>query len=147
MPEPTEHSDVRYESHDATLGPVLAMGVGIVLLGLVAHFVCLWMFDFFKARAAAHDPGLPPLAAKERPILPQKLDAIPPPRLQVEEHADMKQFRQAEESRLNTYGWVDAKAGTVHMPIAEAMRLLSNPDFAKAKGIRVEPPKDKGGEL
>jgi len=135
--QPSEHSDVGYEATDAKLGPLVAFGVGIVLLGLVAHGVCWWMFEALRASTARHDPGLPALAAKERPQLPKDLDKIPQPRLQVDESLAMDQFRRDEDARLNSYGWTDAKIGTVHIPIAEAMRLLANP---------VEPAKNNGGE-
>ena len=134
--QPPEHSDVSYEARDAWPGPVLVFGVGVILLGIVAHFICLWMFDASGLRRRNHDPGLPALAAKERPQLPQNLDRIPPPRLQVEEHFDLERFRQAEDARLNSYGWSDAKNDKIRIPIAEAMRLLANPDFAEDHGIR-----------
>jgi len=30
-----------------------------------------------------------------------------------------------EEQTLNSYGWVDQNAGVVHIPIAEAMKLVA----------------------
>jgi hypothetical protein len=141
-----EHANVSYEARDAWPRPVLLFGASVILLGVVAHFICLWMFDALRETTALHDPGLPALAAKERPQLPQDLEKIPPPRLQVEERLDLEKLRQAEDARLNSYGWADAKHDKVRIPIAEAMRLLANPEFAKDHGIRVEPAKNKGGK-
>jgi hypothetical protein len=141
-----ENADVSYEGTDASLVPVVAMGIAIVLLGLMTFALCLWMFDLFKQSSARQDPGLAPLAAKERPILPKDLGKIPAPRLEVNESLDMEQFRKAEEAQLNSYGWIDGKGDTVHIPIAEAMRLLAKPEFAKERGIRVEPATEKEGK-
>jgi hypothetical protein len=33
-------------------------------------------------------------------------------------------FRLGEEAALQGYGWVDKGAGTVHIPIQDAMRLM-----------------------
>jgi len=33
------------------------------------------------------------------------------------------QFRTGEREYLNSYGWIDRNAGTVHIPIADAMRM------------------------
>jgi hypothetical protein len=139
MPEhspvaPESNGQVDYEKTDASSKPVIWIGVGIIVLGLVAHVTCLWLFDVLKARSARRDPGLPPLAARERPKLPQQLDRIPEPRLQVDEAHDLDDLRRQEEKILNGRGWVDAKQGTVQIPIGEAMRLYV--EKAKAKGAK-----------
>jgi hypothetical protein len=141
------HADVDYEKTDARIGPLAGIGVGVLVLALIAYGVSAWVFEAFRARAARKDPGLPPLAAQDRPQLPKDLDKIPPPRLQDYDRPDVKdmdQLRQAEEARLKSYGWTDPQKGKVHIPIDEAMRLLANPEFAKAHGIRVEPADPKG---
>jgi hypothetical protein len=131
-------ADVSYESSDAQISPIACMGFGIVLLGLVAHIVCLWLFGVLKASEKRDDPGLAPLAAKERPQLIKDLGKIPPPRLQIDEAADMENFRKTEEGLLHSYGWTDPKSGKIRIPIAQAIRLLSDPEIAKTRGIRVE---------
>jgi hypothetical protein len=144
MPEqspPTGHGDVGYETSDAGLGPLVAMGAGIVLMGLRAHGISLWMFDELRAETNQRDPRLPALAAKERPKLPKDLSKVPAPRLQVDEAKDLSDFRKIEDQQLDSYGWIDPKAGKVHIPIEQAMRLLVDPEKAKAHGIKVAPAK------
>jgi hypothetical protein len=53
---------------------------------------------------------------------------IPAPRLQVTDQRDLEALRRAEAERLEGYGWVDRKAGVVHIPIERAMDLLSGED-------------------
>ena len=58
-----------------------------------------------------------PLAEGQEPRLPAG------PRLQRFPANEIFDFRQRENAELNGYGWMDRNAGTVHIPIAEAMRL------------------------
>jgi hypothetical protein len=137
--DPPVHSDVNYERGDGGIGFGAAIGISLVLLCTLAYGICLWMFDAFKAAAARNEPGLAPLASRERPKLPSDLSKIPLPRLQVHEGADMDEWRRVEDQRLVGYGWTDPQKGTVHIPIGEAMRLLADPEYARDKGIRVAP--------
>ena len=50
--------------------------------------------------------------------------SAPPPNLQTRPVQDFEAFRAREEGVLESYGWVDQKAGIVRIPIEEAMRLL-----------------------
>lgn len=49
----------------------------------------------------------------------------PAPILQPSPPTDMQRFYAEEMERLNSAGWVDKKAGTVHMPIDQAMRAVA----------------------
>jgi hypothetical protein len=68
---------------------------------------------------------------------PQKLVKMPPenPELQAAPKRDIREFRLAEERVLNTYGWADKSAGTVHVPIDVAMQTVA------AHGL---PPREAG---
>ncbi|HEY1769925.1 MAG TPA: hypothetical protein VGG02_06690 [Chthoniobacterales bacterium] len=50
---------------------------------------------------------------------------FPQPRLEVYPTRDLINSRGASEMELNSYGWVDRKTGTAHIPIARAMELLA----------------------
>ena len=115
---------------------IFAFGIGLVILGLVVQVTAAWLFDAFKESVRREDRPLPTLASQERSQLPRDLRKIPLPVLQQNEVADLERLRREEDRRLNSYGWVDAKAGVVHFPIAEAMRMLEDPKTAEAHGIR-----------
>ncbi len=51
--------------------------------------------------------------------------AAPGPRLQVNPGRDIAEMRAAEDARLNSYGWVDPKAGIVRIPIDRAIEILA----------------------
>jgi len=48
---------------------------------------------------------------------------------------------RTEDARLKKNGWVDAKAGIVHLDIDEAIRLMADPKTAAKHGLRSESPK------
>ena len=55
----------------------------------------------------------------------QPFPDYPIPRLQPSPRRDMQVFRAAELAQLNSAGWQDRAAGTVHIPIAQAMRAVA----------------------
>ena len=59
---------------------------------------------------------------------------FPEPRLERTERTEINDFRMREEETLNSYGWVDEKAGTVSIPIERAMELVAE------RGLPVLPP-------
>jgi hypothetical protein len=119
-----EHADVRYEKSDAPGGTIIALGVLLALLCLLAVAGTGWLFEFFKASEQRKYQPLPALAAKQRVHLPDGLDKIPEPRLQVSEPLDLVKLREMEDSLLHSHGWVDRDKGIVRIPIDEAMRQL-----------------------
>jgi len=55
----------------------------------------------------------------------ENVRALPPrPVLQVTPARDLHQYLDQQKAVLNSYGWVDQKAGVVRIPIDRAMDLL-----------------------
>jgi hypothetical protein len=73
------------------------------------------------------------------------------PQLQVDPKRDIREFRLGEERVLDTYGWADKAAGTVHIPIDRAMatiaeRGLPSREAGPIPGAAVQPsPNVEGG--
>jgi hypothetical protein len=111
---------VSYEKEDADTRAVIRAGIALALVTLVASALVLFLFRWLALREAKGDAPPPPMAGSTEP------GRLPPaPRLQTLPAADLAAVRAEEERALTTYGWVDEHAGTVHIPIAEAMRLLA----------------------
>jgi hypothetical protein len=53
---------------------------------------------------------------------------------QTDIQADWARQDAAVHEHLETYGWVDRKTGTVHIPIERAMQLLLDESSAEKKG-------------
>jgi len=115
-----EHIDqahVHHEESDVNIRGIFQFAFGLAVVAAVIH-VLVWglfvAFDRREARASAVQQY--PLAVGQ--------EALPPePRLQVVPRQDLQTLRAGEEAILNGYSWVDRQAGTVRIPIREAMRL------------------------
>ncbi len=89
-----------------------------LMAGAVVVQLAVWLIFLYFGRVA--DRAYPreyPLAHVGAPLQP------PEPRLQTQPREDLKRLRAAEEETLESYGWVDAGAGIVHIPIERAMEL------------------------
>src|SRR5262249_51448205 len=75
------------------------------------------LFSFYAAREGKSSPAEFPLAAQQENRLP------PEPRLQTNPRQDLSDLRSQEDQILGSYGWVDKNAGTVRIPIDQAMKL------------------------
>jgi hypothetical protein len=113
-------SGVSYEKEDADTRMVIRAGIVLALVTLVASALVLFLFRRLAEREAKGDAPPPPMAAS---LDPHRLP--PAPRLQTMPVQDLDAVRAEEQRTLTTYGWVDEHAGTVRIPIAEAMRLLA----------------------
>lgn len=136
--------NVRYEKSDASVGAIVLFGLGLAFVIVLVHLAAASLFGEFKTELASADSPVPATVARVRVRLPADVGRIPRPILQANELADLERLRQAEERRLTSYGWVDAKVGVVHIPIAEAMRLLADPKTAAKHGLRVKSDFKKG---
>lgn len=110
-----QNQQPKYEDSEVSIGRLFAFAggvVGLVVLGVIGSAA---VFHFF----VRHQPLGPPASPFEdvRPVPPE-------PRLQTDAPLDLKRYRQDQENILNTYGWVDAHAGVVRIPVERAMDVL-----------------------
>jgi hypothetical protein len=117
MDEHLENSTHGHETSDADVRAVMKFVVGL-FLSIAATLVIVWVtFNYF----ARHQELGPPASPFE------DTRKLPPPGVPVLEAApsrEFKQYREAQKELLNTYGWVDQKAGVVRLPIDRAMDLV-----------------------
>jgi len=90
----------------------VALGIVLVATGLV----CWGLFRFFSS----HDVNQ---AASDSPFTDTRQLPLGP-QLQVNPREDWLKFREGQEKSLETYAWENRSAGTVRVPIEEAMQLL-----------------------
>jgi hypothetical protein len=106
-----------YEHTDASVWIVAKFLFWLAVAAVIIHVGLALLFNLFVEQRVERTAPRYPLAANEGPRQP------PEPRLQRFPREDILNFRLAEEAALQNYGWVDKAAGTVHIPIQEAMRL------------------------
>lgn len=113
-----------HELSDADVPSLIKGVVALVLLILVAAAAMAWMFQYLAESDRLRPPA--PEMARQRVVPPK-------PRLQVNPTTDLGEMRRTQESLLNSYGWVDRKAGVVRIPIERAMELLAQRGRAEKK--------------
>jgi hypothetical protein len=122
------HGD--YERRDIGVAGIIYFIVGLAVATFIVHLVLAGLYDFLDKRARTHQPAVNALiedvpmdTRKVAPGYPNQ--AFPNPRLETDERGQLNDIRLNEERTLNSYGWVDKQAGTVHIPIERAMDLLA----------------------
>lgn len=109
------HPAGRHEMTDASMSGLVKFGIGLFLLIVVVMIGMIWMFDHFSSTQQLGPPASPFAESQAPPRGPL---------LQVYPARDLKSFHLDEDEKLNSYGWVDQKAGIVRIPIDRAMDLL-----------------------
>lgn len=122
------HGD--YERRDIGVAGILYFIVGLAVATFIVHLILAGLYDFLDKRARTHQAAVNPLVENvpmDTRQIPQHYPdkAFPQPRLETDERGQLDNIRLNEERTLNSYGWVDQQAGTVHIPIERAMDLLS----------------------
>ena len=106
-----------YEHTDAHVGPMIKFGIWLIVSAVIVHVGLAAMYWLLVRESTERvDARRYPLAVTGR--LPAE------PRLQQFPRNELYEFRTKEEAELHSYGWVDKNAGTVHIPIEDAMRLM-----------------------
>jgi len=135
--------DVAHEESDVAVRPLLWFVGGLTAFTIVVCVVVLLMFMYFQKREESQELEASPLARHGAERLP------PEPRLQLapgfgvksddgrfhdlsyqatSDHVPQPQseyltVRDEWRRELEDYGWADQQAGTVRVPVEQAMRL------------------------
>jgi hypothetical protein len=105
-----------YETRDANAGGVFKFLVALGIVLIAAALMSWGLFRYFSAHDASQAASDSPFAdTRQLPLGPQ---------LQVNPREDWLKFREEQEKSLETYTWENRSAGTVRVPIEEAMELL-----------------------
>src|SRR5207249_2136384 len=101
-----------HETRDASMRNVIGFGAALLVLIMAGLLVSEGVLRYFEVRQ--------PLGPPASPF--ENVRTLPPvPRLQAAPVEDLARYRAAQESALNSYGWVDQKAGVVRIPIDRAI--------------------------
>ena len=122
-------ADAEYEHTD--INPAIAgtfalwLGLALLISGALVYGT-FWLFESWEETASRE--------AVRFPMAVGVLKEPPTPRLQTQPFKDVYQLRQAQLDKLHSYGWVDQSAGVVHIPIDEAMRIVSERNSIQSGG-------------
>jgi hypothetical protein len=96
---------------------VLGTGIGSLVVFAIAIFIVVRMLDAREKALQPHGPD--PLPKQVGQIEIGIVDQVP-----FDVTRSLQAYRDERTQRLETWGWVDRKAGIVHMPIDRAMELV-----------------------
>jgi hypothetical protein len=135
-PNAQGHGD--YEHRDISTRGIFYFLAGLAAAAILIHLLLAGLYGYLDKRERAHQPPVNPLVSNvptDPRNVPQKYPdtAFPDPRLETDERTQLNDIRLSEEQKLNSYDWVDQKAGTVRIPIERAMDLLAQ------RGLPVRP--------
>jgi len=105
-----------HETRDVNIRVIalFALSLAVLLLGSLA--LMAWLFDIFDVTPEGHGLRGAPLAA----LPPHR----PGPHLQTSPTQEMQEMLRAENTRLQSYAWVDRSAGIARIPIDRALELV-----------------------
>ena len=109
---------------------VLYFFLALVVVVALCIFGLRGFYAFLDHRERVTQPAVNPLVTNVpedtrhvAPGYPQNV--FPNPKLEEDERGQLNNISMNEEKELYSYGWVDEKAGTVHIPIERAMDLIA----------------------
>jgi hypothetical protein len=105
-----------YEERDVSFKGLVKWAIGLAATVAVSSVLMFALYDYFAARPEQF-PVPSPMAAARAPYVG--------PKLQVHAPQELKEWRTAEDSVLNSCAWVDPDKGIVRIPVSRAMELLA----------------------
>jgi hypothetical protein len=127
-----------FERQDLQVSGILYFLLAIVIVAAICLFGLRGLFSYLEHYGKGSQPAVNPLVTNvpedSRHVAPgYPQSAFPNPKLEEDERGQLNDIRMNEEKVLYSYGWVDEKAGTVHIPIERAMDLIVQ------RGLAVRP--------
>ena len=123
----TQHHGVQYEDRDLGARGIIAFLIVLCVSGFLLCVLVWGYFDYHARHLRAVPPVTGPQAAADVPTgaNPSPEQRFPQPTLQTDDVHDLSQYRDVQNRQLSTYGYVDQKAGVVHIPIDQAIDQLA----------------------
>lgn len=108
-----------HEVRDLSVRGIVWFGIGLLLMGACALIVSTTVL-VVSSKQGGISYQYPPININNAPA-----PTLPPePRLEQVPGLQLQGLRSQEDQLLNTYGWIDQKAGAVHIPIDRAIELM-----------------------
>jgi hypothetical protein len=105
-----------HQKSDINVRVVTWAAIGLMISVMAVCVTVGGLFSLFKRQYRS-------VSAPSGITIPGRLP--PAPRLQTNPTADLQQLLNADNAKLNSYGWIDKSAGVIRIPIDRAMDLLA----------------------
>ncbi len=106
-----------HEKKDADVTTITLIAVGTLLLVLLVQLTVWVTLRHLRLGRAEKEQG--------SALVAESLKQFPDPRLQTDPASDLAQMRARDLRDLETFAWIDRKAGIFRIPIGRAMQLLA----------------------
>lgn len=121
-----------FEREDLGARGVFAFMIGLAVVGVVIYFIIIGMYTFLdnyeRSQMTTASPLVTSKGAMSRVVTQDYMDKQfkdnGAPMLEINERGQFRDYLMNQENQLNSYGWVDEKAGVAHIPIERAMELM-----------------------
>lgn len=138
--EPLNHGHgghgVEFEREDLSTRGIFGFMIGLAIIGVVIYFIITGMYRFLdnyeRSQMTASSPLVKPEDAHRIGSRRLTEDEVKKafkdngaPLLETDERGQLHDFVMNQEKQLNSYDWVDEKAGVAHIPIERAMELTA----------------------
>lgn len=125
--------ETEFEHEDLGTRGVFAFMIGLAVVGVVIYFIIVGMYNFLdkyeRSQMATASPLMTTKGAMSRVVTQEDMDRTfkdnGAPMLETNERGQLRDFLMNQEDQLNSYGWVDEKAGVARIPIERAMDLIA----------------------
>lgn len=119
-----------FEREDLSARAVFFFMIGLAIVGLVIYFIIVGMYSFLDKYERSQMTTASPLASSgaasrvvTKDYVEKQFKENGAPMLEDNERGQFSGFLMNQEKHLNSYGWVDEKAGVAYIPIERAMEL------------------------
>jgi hypothetical protein len=124
-------SEPGFEREDLSARGAFAFMIGLAIVGVAIYFIINGMYSFLdkyeRSQMTTASPLVTSKGAMSRVVTQDYMDKQfkenGAPMLEINERGQFRDFLINQENQLNSYGWVDEKAGVAHIPIERAMEL------------------------
>ncbi len=125
-----------YEPTEVNIqGIMIFMGILLVTV-VVAHLVVTAMCRRFARHLTRADAQI--MRGQVIPSVAASRVYFPFPREQSSPRTDLRTFRTQEDLELNSYAWIDRKAGIVRIPVDRAMELIAQQGLPVRAGANTD---------
>ena len=122
MSDQSHHPAIRAEPDRIGTPRILAVGAAaLIFFAAASWFTIRYGYDRTLAEVLPDGPAAPPseIGRNKIGIVEQRLFSLA---------VEPAEWRQQQVQRLHSWGWVDRKAGVVHVPIDVAMARVARGD-------------------
>lgn len=155
-----EHPTESFEREDLSPLGVFYFLAGLGIVGIAIYFILVGMYRYLDAYDRNHQAPMNPMAVTtginpnvmtQRQIQQQIDKTFPKPILEYSERTQFIQELEKEDQALESYDWIDQKAGIVRIPIEQAIDLMAQrglpviPESARAANAAKQPGTAKSG--